>query len=350
MIEQLAQLLASAPEPIRTLLGWIFSDAFIKAAVFPGALFSTILGMFAVWYERKLLARVMLRVGPLHVGKVSGVLQLIADAVKFLSKERITPSSAIRPLFWTMPSAALLLSLLLFAFLPFGAGWIIYPSEIGLLLFFAVIAVSPIPILLAAYASGSKYPFIGLTRMALQLFGYEIPLFLALAGVVLMAGSFDIQKIVEAQARAPFILPQMIGFVVFFTAALAETERVPFDIPTAEGEIVFGWQTEYSGAHFVVFQLAMYEKILALCVLGSLLYLGGWYGPPLPFVPDTISAPFWVIVKSLVLFTLMVLVRGAYPRLSIDRVLDLGWRYLIPLALLNLLITGVIVYLSGVLA
>ncbi|MCS7095222.1 MAG: NADH-quinone oxidoreductase subunit H [Thaumarchaeota archaeon] len=349
MIEQLAQSIVSAPEPIRTLLSWIFSEAFIKAAIFPGALFSTILGMFAVWYERKLLARVMLRVGPMHVGKVSGILQLIADAVKFLAKEPITPSSAIRPLFWVMPSAALLLSLLLFAFLPFGAGWIIYPSEIGLLLFFAVIAVSPIPILLAAYASGSKYPFIGLTRMALQLFGYEIPLFLALAGVVLMAGSFNLQEIVEAQARAPFVLPQFIGFVVFFTAALAETERVPFDIPTAEGEIVFGWQTEYSGAHFVVFQLAMYEKTLALCVLGSLLYLGGWHGPPLPFVPETISAPFWVVVKSLIVFTLMVLIRGAYPRLSIDRVLDIGWRYLIPLALLNLLITGAIVYFLGTL-
>ncbi|MEN3047586.1 MAG: complex I subunit 1 family protein [Candidatus Caldarchaeales archaeon] len=350
MIDLIAQQLSAAPEPIKTLLTWVFSDAFIKAAIFPGALFSTILGMFAVWYERKLLARVMLRVGPLHVGKVSGVLQLIADAVKFLAKEPITPSSAIKPLFWTMPSAALLLSLLLFAFLPFGAGWIIYPSEIGLLLFFAVIAVSPIPILLAAYASGSKYPLIGLTRMALQLFGYEVPLFLALAGVVLMAGSFNIEKIVEAQSKAPFVLPQFIGFVVFFTAVLAETERVPFDIPTAEGEIVFGWQTEYSGAHFVVFQLAMYEKALALCVLGALLYLGGWHGPPIPFLPETVAAPFWVIVKALILFTLMVLIRGAYPRLSIDRVLDVGWRYLIPLALLNLLVAGTIVYLSETLA
>lgn len=350
MIDQIAQQLSASPEPIRTLLSWVFSDAFIKAAIFPGALFSTILGMFAVWYERKLLARVMLRVGPLHVGKVSGLLQLIADAVKFLAKEPITPSSAIKPLFWTMPSAALLLSLMLFAFLPFGAGWVIYPSEIGLLLFFAVIAVSPIPILLAAYASGSKYPLIGLTRMALQLFGYEVPLFLALAGVVLMAGSFNIERIVEAQARAPFVLPQFIGFVVFFTTVLAETERVPFDIPTAEGEIVFGWQTEYSGAHFVVLQLAMYEKTLALCVLGALLYLGGWHGPPIPFLPETVAAPFWVIAKALILFTLMVLIRGAYPRLSIDRVLDIGWRYLIPLALLNLLLVGTVVYLSEALA
>jgi NADH-quinone oxidoreductase subunit H len=243
-----------------------------------------------------------------------------------------------------MPSVALILSLLLYAFLPFGAGWIIYPSEIGLLLFFAVLALSPVPILLAAYASGSKYPFIGLVRLALQLFGYEVPLFLALAGVVMMAGSFNIERIVEAQAVVPFIVPQVLGFLVFFIAALAESERVPFDIPTAESEIVFGWQTEYSGAHFVVIQLAAYEKTLALCILGALLYLGGWHGPPIPFLPDSVTAPLWVVLKALILFTLMVLIRGAYPRFTIDRVLDLGWRYLIPLGLINLLITGFLLY------
>jgi len=331
--EQIAQTVTSMPEPLRTFLTWIFSDAFVKAAVFPGALFSTVLGMFAVWYERKLLARVMLRVGPLHVGKVSGVLQLVADAIKFLAKELITPSGAIKPLFWTMPSVALILSLLLYAFLPFGAGWIIYPSEIGLLLFFAVLALSPVPILLAAYASGSKYPFIGLVRLALQLFGYEVPLFLALAGVVMMAGSFNIERIVEAQAVVPFIVPQVLGFLVFFIAALAESERVPFDIPTAESEIVFG-----------IIQLAAYEKTLALCILGALHYLGGWHGPPIPFLPDSVTAPFWVVLKALILFTLMVLIRGAYPRFTIDRVLDLGWRYLIPMALINLLITGFLLY------
>jgi NADH-quinone oxidoreductase subunit H len=342
--EQIAQTVTSMPEPLRTLLTWIFSDAFVKAAVFPGALFSTVLGMFAVWYERKLLARVMLRVGPLHVGKVSGVLQLVADAIKFLARELITPSGAIKPLFWTMPSVAIILSLLLYAFLPFGAGWIIYPSEIGLLLFFAVLALSPVPILLAAYASGSKYPFIGLVRIALQLFGYEVPFFIALAGVVMMAGSFNIERIVEAQAVVPFIVPQVLGFLVFFIAALAESERVPFDIPTAESEIVFGWQTEYSGAHFVVIQLAAYERALALCILGALLYLGGWHGPPIPFLPDSVTAPLWVVLKALILFTLMVLIRGAYPRFTIDRVLDLGWRYLIPMALVNLLITGFLLY------
>ncbi|MEM0375239.1 MAG: complex I subunit 1 family protein, partial [Nitrososphaerota archaeon] len=156
--------------------------------------------------------------------------------------------------------------------------------------------------------------------------------------------------IVQAQSVVPFVVPQVLGFLVFFIAALAESERVPFDIPTAESEIVFGWQTEYSGAHFVIIQLAAYEKTLALCFLGALLYLGGWHGPPIPFLPETVSAPFWVIVKALILFTVMVLIRGAYPRFTIDRVLDLGWRYLIPMALLNLLITGSLLYATRVLA
>jgi NADH-quinone oxidoreductase subunit H len=166
----------------------------------------------------------------------------------------------------------------------------------------------------------------------------------------MMAGSFNIERIVESQAVVPFIVPQVLGFLVFFVAALAESERVPFDIPTAESEIVFGWQTEYSGAHFVIIQLAAYEKTLALCILGALLYLGGWHGPPIPFLPDSVTAPFWVVLKALILFTLMVLIRGAYPRLTIDRVLDLGWRYLIPMALINLLTTGFLLYAIKALA
>lgn len=346
MIDQFVQIVKNLveilPDSLKPIVKLFFSDAFIKAVVFPGALFGVVLGLFAVWYERKILARVMLRVGPMHVGKVSGILQLVADALKILSKERIVPDVRNRYLFIIMPSIALFLALLLFAFLPFGSGWIIYPSEIGLLLFFGVMAISPIPIVLAGYAAGSKYPFIGMSRFALQLFGYEVPMFISLTGIVLLARSFDIIKIVEAQSAMPFIIPQFIGFIVFFTTMIAESERIPFDIPTAESEIVSGWYTEYSGVNFLMIQFTSYEKTLALCVLASLLYLGGWHGPSIPFVPESITAPFWVILKALILFTVLVIIRGAYPRLTIGRVLEIGWKYLIPLGFINLLITSLI--------
>ena len=342
IIQIIASIIESLPAPIKSVVKLTLTEPFIKAVVFPGALFGIILGLFAVWYERKILARVMLRVGPLHVGKVSGILQLVADALKILSKERIVPDVRNKYLFVVMPGAALILSLLLFAFLPFGAGWIIYPSDVGLLLFFGILAVSPIPIVLAGYAAGSKYPFIGMSRFALQLFGYEIPMFLSLTGIIMSARSFDLVKIVEAQSIMPFILPQFLGFIVFFITMIAESERVPFDIPTAESEIVSGWHTEYSGVYFLMIQFTSYEKTLALCVLASLIYLGGWHGPSIPFVPETISAPFWVILKALILFTVLVIIRGAYTRLTIGRVLDIGWKYLIPLGFINLLLTSVL--------
>jgi NADH-quinone oxidoreductase subunit H len=334
------QFFNQLPPQLQEIVRFLYSEPFIKAAIFPGALFSTLVGLFAVWFERKLFARVSLRIGPLHVGRVSGLLQLVADAVKFLSKERIIPEGVNRPLFVLMPCLALVLSLLLYAFLPFGAGWIIFPSDIGLLLFFLVAALTPVPIVLAGYASRSKYPFIGMSRMALQLFAYEIPLFLALLGVVLAAGSLNLEKIVEAQLAVPFAVTQVLGFIVFTVTMLAETERLPFDIPTAEGEIVFGWQTEYSGVYFLMIQLAMFEKVLAFCFLAAIIYLGGWIGPPIPGVPETISAPFWVILKALLVFTFVALLRGVYPRLTIEKVLDLGWRYLIPLGLVNLILVA----------
>lgn len=336
--EEVVALYNSLPEGLQLLLRFILSEAFVKAVVFPGAIFSTLLGLFALWYERKLLARVMQRVGPLHVGRVSGLLQTLADGIKLMSKERVIPESANKFLFVTMPGAVLVLSLLLFAFLPFGAGWIIFPSEIGLLLFFAVSALTPVPLLVAGYASGSKYPFIGTTRLALMLFGYEVPMFISLAGVVLMARSFDLVDIVEAQATMPFVIPQFIGFIVFFITMLAEAERVPFDIPTAEGEIVSGWHTEYSGVYFLMIYLAIYEKLIALSILTVLLYFGGWYGPPIPGLPETVYAPLWVLIKAFLVLSAVFIFRAVYPRLTIEKVLDIGWRYLIPLGFLNLLV------------
>ncbi|MDJ0269788.1 MAG: NADH-quinone oxidoreductase subunit H [Aigarchaeota archaeon] len=330
------------PPPIEQLINFIASDAFVKAVIFPGVIFVSVFGLFTVWYERKLLARVMLRIGPLHVGKYAGLLQVVADTVKFLAKEYIVPETARRRLFVLMPMLGVVINALLFAFLPFGPMWLIFPSDISILLFFVLVAISPLPLILAGWASGNKYSLIGIVRFAFQIFAYEIPLFLALTGVIVMARSFDIVKIVEAQASMPFIVPQIIGFLAFFITLVSEVERIPFDMPTAEQELVEGWMVEFSSYGFLMLQLANYLKLDALVVLTALLYLGGWYGPAIPGIPDFILAPLWVLLKSLVILAAILLLRGTYPRITIKKILDLGWRVLIPMTLLNLLIVSVI--------
>ncbi|MEM2237549.1 MAG: complex I subunit 1 family protein [Candidatus Caldarchaeum sp.] len=338
------------PPPLDQVVRFVASEAFVKAAIFPGATFVAVLGILSVWYERKLLARVMLRIGPFHVGKYGGWLQVVADAVKFLSKEFIVPARARKKLFVTMPMAALLLAAMLFAFIPFSGYWVIYRSDIGVLLAFLFLAVSPIPLIVAGWASGSKYSFIGMIRFAFQVFAYEIPLFLALTGVIIAARSFDLVEIVNAQAALPFIVTQVIGFLVFFIAAVSEAERIPFDLPTAEQELVEGWMVEYGSVGFLTIQLAMYTKLDALVFLAVDLYLGGWHGPSIPGVPETILHPFWVFVKFLIVLSVILLFRGVYTRITIKRILDLGWRLLIPLALINLLLVSVSVYLPTLVA
>ncbi|MDW7978086.1 MAG: complex I subunit 1 family protein [Candidatus Caldarchaeum sp.] len=333
------------PPPLDQLIRFIASEPFVKAAIFPGATFVAVLGILSVWYERKLLARVMLRIGPFHVGKHGGWLQVVADAVKFLSKEYIIPARARRKLFVSMPMAALLLAALLFAFIPFSEYWVIYRSDISVLLVFLLLAVSPIPFIVAGWASGSKYSFIGMIRFAFQIFAYEIPLFLALTGVIIAARSFDIVDIVNSQAAVPFAITQFIGFLVFFIAAVSEAERIPFDLPTAEQELVEGWMVEYGSVGFLTIQLAMYTKLDALVFFTVNMYLGGWHGPSLPGLPDTVAQPLWVFVKFLTVLTIILLFRGVYTRITMRRILDLGWRVLIPLALINLFIVSLTVYL-----
>jgi NADH-quinone oxidoreductase subunit H len=245
----------------------------------------------------------------------------------------------------TMPMAALFLAAMIFAFIPFNEYWVIYRSDIGVLLVFVLVAVSPIPLIVAGWAAGSKYSFIGMIRFAFQIFAYEIPLFLALTGVIIAARSFDIVQIVNAQAAVPFIVTQILGFLVFFIAAVSEAERVPFDLPTAEQELVEGWMVEYGSVGFLTIQLAMYTKLDALVFLTVLFYLGGWYGPALPGVPENILQPFWVFVKFLALLTVILLFRGVYPRITMRKILDLGWRLLIPLGLINLFLVSLSIYL-----
>lgn len=339
------------PEPIVELIKLFnsceFFAPFFKASTFPGAAFVTILGLMIVWYERKLLARVMLRIGPLHVGRYAGILQIIADTIKLLGKESVVPRQAIRPLFIGAPAVGAFIALLLYALLPYGPDpwggmWVIYTSDINLILIFVITAITPIPMLLAGWASRNKYALIGMVRFAFQLFAYEIPMFLALAGVIMMVQTFNIERIVEFQSFLPLVLLQPLGFVAFIITIIAEVERIPFDIPTAEQELVFGWVVEYSGAYFGLLQLILYLKMAALSILASLVYLGGWLGPAIPGVPEYVSAPFWLMVKSVLVMTFILILRGVYPRVTIDQILVFGWRVLIPMTIVNLLIVALI--------
>ncbi len=311
-----------------SLLGEIF-----RILIFPGILFALLFVLFMVWYERKLLAKMQVRVGPFYAGRFEGILQPIADFVKLLFKEIIQPKDADNPIFVMTPTLMMALSVSLLALIPISRTDLIVDSQIGLLLVIAVLALSPIAIIIAAWASNNKYSLIGGLRALHQTTSYAVPLSLSMLGVVILSGSFSLVTIVESQRDMWFILLQPLGAFVFFLAALAELERVPFDLPEAETEVVMGWETEYSGINYGIIMTATYVKFYALAVLFTILFLGGWQGPAL--IPPAI----WTILKAFVVVTLMVIPRGIYPRIRIDQMLRFGWTFLLPLAFANLAVT-----------
>lgn len=311
-----------------SLLGEIF-----RILIFPGILFALVFVLFMVWYERKLLAKMQVRVGPFYAGRFEGILQPIADFVKLLFKEIIQPKDADNPIFVMTPTLMMALSVSLLALIPISRTDLIVDSQIGLLLVIAVLALSPIAIIIAAWASNNKYSLIGGLRALHQTTSYSVPLSLSMLGVVILSGSFSLVTIVESQRDIWFILLQPLGAFVFFLAALAELERVPFDLPEAETEVVMGWETEYSGINYGIIMTATYVKFYALAVLFTILFLGGWQGPAL--IPPAI----WTILKAFVVVTLMMIPRGIYPRIRIDQMLRFGWTFLLPLAFANLAVT-----------
>lgn len=310
----------------------------VKILIFPG--FGFVLGYitFMIWFERKFHARIHLRIGPFHVGPVMGLFQPIADALKLMGKEVIIPDPAVKPLYSLAPLAAVAISMLGIVVIPFGPigpipNWSIYPSSLSLLIVLAVFAARPLIIVSAGWASNSKYCTIGALRAAFQLYAYEVPLLLAIVGVVSVAGSFDLAQIVATQSNMWFVFSQPLGFIVFFLAMMAEVGRRPFDIPHAEQEIVFGWCTEYSGVQFLCFMLSEYVDLLIGSLLVTLLFLGGWQGPSV--LPPLV----WFLAKVVFVTVLMIMGRGAFPRIRIDQLLDAGWRILIPLAIIQIVLT-----------
>lgn len=288
-----------------------------------------------IWLERRLLAVWQDRYGPNRVGPF-GLLQVIADLIKVISKEDWVPPFAEKALFVIAPAIAVVTALLSFAVIPFAPGIQVADMNVGILFFLAMSALGAYSLILGGWSSGSAYPLLGGLRAAAQTLSYEVFMGLSLLGVVMVAGSFNLVQIVEAQRGMWFCVYQFPGLVLFFIAGVAETHRSPFDLPEAESELVAGYHAEYSGMKFGMFFLGEYIGITLISALIVTLFFGGWLGPLLPPIA-------WFIIKTLVFICLIILLRATLPRLRYDQLMKLGWKYLMPIAWVNLLVTGAVV-------
>ena len=311
----------------------VTSHTFITIVFFPGFIHLMLVVMFLTWYERKVLARIQLRIGPLYAGGPGGILQPMADGIKLIFKEVMLPYKADKPLFLGIPLALVFLAALPFAVIPFGQRWVIANLDVGLVFVFAMTSLFPSMILIFAWASNSKYPFLGGLRSLFQQVAYEIPMWISALSIVMLAGSLSLVDIVNAQQKIWFIIPAFLSFIVFFISIMAELERLPFDLPEAEPELVAGWYTEASGAIFMVLFLAIYMKLYLMSSLITALFLGGWWGPA--FLPQ----PAWFIIKTNIVATFIIIPRGVFPRLRVDMLIRIGWTRLLLIALANVLLT-----------
>jgi NADH-quinone oxidoreductase subunit H len=287
--------------------------------------------------EHKAMAHMQSRLGPMYAGGFHGWAQLIADGVKFAQKESVVPAGADRRVFEIAPAVALIPYLVVLVVIPIGPDMVGQPLDIGLFFVLAVMAVGVLGSLMAGWASANKYSLLGGLRTAAQLMAYELPFILAACSVAMAAGTLSLTGIVEAW-RPWWLVWQLIAAFVFFAAGLAELQRPPFDMPVADSEIIFGAYTEYTGLRFALFLLAEYAGILVLCALTTVLFLGGWKGP----FPDTLGW-VWTLVKIMALSFVVIWLRVSYPRLREDQLQRVAWQLLVPLALLQLAITGVVV-------
>lgn len=306
-------------------------DFVLKVFVLPGFTFIFMSVMLAVWFERKFLARMMLRVGPSYVGRYAGALQIPADFMKLLSKEIIIPRKADKFFFAFAPIIFATIPALGLAVIPFAENWFIYETDYSLLFVLMTIALMVPTVLLIGYASNNKYSFIGSLRGAIQYLGYEVPLILSAISIVALARSLDLIEITKAQSLYWFIPLQPIGAIVFFVSMLAEMERLPFDLPEAPQEIVIGYLTEYGGVYYAMLMYGAYVRFLVCSLLFTILFLGGWQGLVIIHPIGTF------LFKVSLVVTFIMLLRGSLPRTRIDQLLRIGWRILTPLALLSIL-------------
>ena len=285
-----------------------------------------------IWYERRLLAFLQDRYGPNRVGPF-GTLQVVADMVKIFTKEDWIPPFADKFVFVLAPTLVLTTVLLSFAVIPFTPGIQVVDLNIALLFFLGMSSLGVYSVILAGWSSDNKYSLIGGLRSAAQMLSYEVFMGLSLMGVVMLAGSFDLRVIVLAQQRLWFVLPQILGFIVFMIAGVAETRRLPFDLPEADSELVAGYHSEYSGMKFGMFFVGEYLGVTLISAMIATLFFGGWLGP---FLPPIV----WFLIKLFAFISFFILLRAALPRPRYDQLNALGWKILLPLALLNIVVTG----------
>ena len=357
-------------DPSRTLpiVKFLIHTDLFRSAIFPGFLFASLIAAATIFIERKLLAKMQLRVGPLYAGKVEGIFQLLADGLKLISKEIIVPSGADKPIFWLAPVMFVSTSAAVVSLIPVASGWVVADVNVGLIAAFGMLGFFPLIALLYSWASNSKYPFIGGLRALHQMIAFEIPFFLSALPVVILSGSLNLTEIARSQSIFWNIFVMPINAFVFYISSLAELERIPFDLPEAESEIVAGWLTETSGMIFGLIQLGSYLKLYALSALFVILFLGGWYGPqifPHELIPGastsnisllkifaldglynavTVNSIFWFLVKTFAIILLMLITRGTNPRIRIDILLHTGWYKLIVLTFINLFVVLTLIY------
>jgi len=305
-----------------------------------GVLVGTIaLSAMFIWVERRLLALWQDRYGPNRAGPF-GTLQILADMIKILTKEDWVPPFADKPVFVIAPTIGVFTILMTFSVVPFTEAIGVVRLNVGLLFFLAMSALAVYSVVLGGWSSNSKYSLLGGIRAAAQMLSYEVFMGLSLMGVVMLAGSFDLREIVHAQRTVWFCVPQFLGMVIFMIAGIAETHRLPFDLPEAESELVAGYHTEYSGMKFGMFFLGEYLGIIMISAMIVTLFFGGWLGPVLPPI-------VWFLGKTLFFATGFILLRAGLPRPRYDQLMSLGWKVLLPLALLNVVVTGGILLATG---
>ena len=365
--------LADPTRSLPILKAFMATDIF-RVMAFPGFGFAALIAAATIFVERKMLAKLQLRVGPFYCGKIEGILQLAGDGLKLISKEIIIPAKADKPIFWAAPVIFVATAAAFVALIPVAPGWVVADVDLGLLGVFAVIGFFPIITILSAWSANSKFPFIGGIRALFQMVSFEIPLILSLLGVVILTGTLNLSEIAASQSNFPWIIFLPVGAIVFFITMLAELERIPFDLPEAESEIVAGWLTEFSGMMYGLVQLGTYLKLYAFAGLFVVLFLGGWNGPmvvppfpeefltgvemgpltvgPFPGLPlfdqEMLNGTLWFVLKTVGVIFFILLPRGVFPRIRIDMLLSLGWTKLIGLAFVNIFIALGLLY-AGVL-
>lgn len=308
----------TSPYPLLSIVGIVMAALSIAASL--------------IWVERRLLALWQDRYGPNRTGPF-GLLQVVADAIKIFMKEDWIPPFADKPVFIVAPAIIFVTVLMSFAVIPVAPGIVVSDLNIGLLFFLAMSSLGVYSVVLAGWSSNNKYSLVGGMRAAAQMLSYEVFMGLSLMGVVLLAGSFSLGTIVEAQKRVWFVFPQFPGFVLFLIAGLAETRRIPFDLPEAESELIAGYHSEYSGMKFGMFFVGEYMGITLISGMIAVLFFGGWLGPVLPGV-------LWFLIKTFLFIAFFILLRAALPRPRFDQLMSWGWKVMLPLALANLLLTG----------